>query len=66
MAIKISILMDCISDLGGGMTIMTDVVKINKLQQWIDGFVDDKSLFVNLKEGVDKHDVNVSRVQLSN
>jgi hypothetical protein len=42
-----SILMDCLSDLGGGMT-MIDVCSNNALQQWIDGFVDDTSLFTNL------------------
>jgi hypothetical protein len=42
-----SILMDCLSELGGGMT-MVDVSTNNSIQQWIDGFVDDTSLFANL------------------
>jgi hypothetical protein len=59
-----SILMDCISDLGGGMT-MNDVVSSNIIQQWIDGFVDDTSLFVNLKGDVDKkNDINALHLQL--
>jgi hypothetical protein len=42
-----SILMDCLSELGSGMT-MQDVVQENSIQQWIDGFVDDTSLFTNI------------------
>jgi hypothetical protein len=42
-----SILVDCLSELGRGMT-MIDVNKTNSIQQWIDGFVDDTSLFTNI------------------
>jgi hypothetical protein len=41
-----SILMDCLSDLGGGMT-MSDVTP-DTIQQWIDRFIDDTLLFINL------------------
>jgi hypothetical protein len=44
-----SILMDCLSELGGGMT-MSDVMD-ETIQQWIDGFVDNTSLFVNIAPG---------------
>jgi ribonuclease HI len=44
-----SILMDCLSELSGGMT-MLDVSNNTKLQQWIDGFVDDTSLFTNISQ----------------
>jgi hypothetical protein len=43
-----SILMDCLAELTGGMT-MSDVTW-DKIQQWIDGFVDDTSLFVNIQD----------------
>ena len=36
--------MDCLADIGEGMTMM-DVIDDKTLQQWIDGFVDDTSLF---------------------
>jgi hypothetical protein len=42
-----SILMDCLSELSGGMTII-DVIDEITIQQWIDGFVDDTSLFANI------------------
>jgi hypothetical protein len=43
-----STLMNCLAELAGGMT-MADAVNKNKnLLQWIDGFVDDTSLFTNL------------------
>ena len=52
-----SILMDCLSELGGGMTI-NDVNSQKSIMQWIDGFVDDTSLFVNLlKTGNDPNDI---------
>jgi hypothetical protein len=41
-----SILMDCLAELGGGV-VMKDVTP-TMIQQWIDGFVDDTSLFSNL------------------
>jgi hypothetical protein len=41
-----SILMDCLAELGGGV-VMKDVTPA-MIQQWIDGFVDDTSLFSNL------------------
>jgi hypothetical protein len=41
-----SIVMECLSKLRGGMT-MIDVQDNNSLQQWIDGLVDDTSIFTN-------------------
>jgi hypothetical protein len=41
-----SILMDCLKELGTGMT-MADVTTLETIQQWIEGFVDDTSLFAN-------------------
>jgi hypothetical protein len=38
--------MDCLGELGTGMT-MADVKTLENIQQWIEGFVDDKSLFAN-------------------
>jgi hypothetical protein len=52
--------MDCLSELVGGMT-MTDVIKDNSIQQCIDGFVDDISLFTNLSQHTDNNDI----IQLS-
>jgi hypothetical protein len=42
-----SILMDCLQELAGGMK-MTNPGNTIMIQQWIDGFVDDMSLFSNL------------------
>jgi hypothetical protein len=42
-----SILMDCLAQLGNGMT-MKEILGDCTLRQWIDGFVDDTSLFTNL------------------
>jgi hypothetical protein len=46
-----SILMDCLSKLGNGLT-MQDVMgtefSLESLRQWIDGFVDNTSLFTNI------------------
>jgi hypothetical protein len=46
-----SILMDCLSKLGNGLA-MKDVMEtkfsMESLRQWIDGFVDDTSLFTNI------------------
>jgi ribonuclease HI len=56
-----SILMDCLSELGGGMT-MLDVHNNNALQQWIDGFVDDTSLFTNISQFTD----NPELIQITN
>jgi FtsZ-binding cell division protein ZapB len=40
--------MDCLAELAGGMT-MLDAKKNNMtLKQWINGFIDDKSLFTNI------------------
>lgn len=51
-----SILMDCLANLGGGMSIKD--VNNKSIRQWIDGFVDDTSLFVNLaKIGSDPNDI---------
>jgi hypothetical protein len=38
--------MDCLSELGGGMS-MSDVMS-ETIQKWIDRFVDDTSLLVNI------------------
>ena len=46
-----SVLMDCLSDIGDGMT-MIDVIGEQAIRQWIDGFVDDTSLFSNLFPGM--------------
>jgi hypothetical protein len=51
-----SILMDCLSEIGGGMT-MRDVDGNNSIQQWIDGFVDDTSLFTNINQKTDNHSI---------
>jgi hypothetical protein len=51
-----SILMDCLSAMGGGMT-MTDVQSENSIQQWIDGFVDDTSLFTNIIQYSDNDNI---------
>lgn len=45
-----SILMDCLTAISNGMT-MLDVVHGKTIKQWIDGFVDDTSLFSNLTPG---------------
>jgi hypothetical protein len=42
-----SILIDCLAQLGNGLT-MKKIIGNLTLQQWIDGFVDDTSLFTNL------------------
>jgi hypothetical protein len=39
--------MDCLKELAGGMK-MTNPDNMIMIQQWIDGFVDDTSLFSNL------------------
>jgi hypothetical protein len=36
--------MNCLSEIGGGMT-MQDVEGNNSIQQWIDGFVNDTSYY---------------------
>jgi Reverse transcriptase (RNA-dependent DNA polymerase) len=51
-----SILMDCLSPLGGGMT-LHDVVKNNSIQQWIDGFVDYTTLFTNIIQRTNDNDI---------
>jgi hypothetical protein len=51
-----SILIDCLSSKAGGMT-MIDVIKDNSIQQWIDGFVDDKSLFSNIIQQTDNNNI---------
>jgi hypothetical protein len=38
--------MDCLAELGGGLS-MRDIY-LTSVSQWIDGFVDDTSLFTNL------------------
>jgi hypothetical protein len=51
-----SILMDCLSALGGGMTLQ-NVNNDFSIQQWIDGFVDDTSLFANIIHDSDDHNI---------
>jgi hypothetical protein len=58
-----SILMDCLSELGGGMT-MLDVHNNNSLKQWIDGFVDDTSLFTNISKVTNNSDLLQITTQL--
>jgi hypothetical protein len=48
--------MDCLSEMGGGMT-MHDVNRENSIQQWIDGFVDDTSLFTNITTHADNNNI---------
>jgi hypothetical protein len=48
-----SILMDCLSELGNGLTmqdVMDNDFSIPSLCQWIDGFMDDMSLFTNINQ----------------
>jgi hypothetical protein len=61
----ISILMDCLSEIGGGM-IMQDVNVKTSIQQLIDGFVDDTSLFTNLTCHNDNHCITKLCNQLRN
>jgi hypothetical protein len=51
-----SILMDCLSGMGSGMTMM-DVDKKNSIQQWINGFVDDTSLFTNIIQNTNNDNI---------
>jgi Reverse transcriptase (RNA-dependent DNA polymerase) len=54
-----SLLMDCLSKIGHGMT-LTDVTGTRTLRQLIDGFVDDTSLFTNfLKTVIDLNDIEL-------
>jgi hypothetical protein len=41
--------MECLETVGSGMT-MEDIERIKSIRQWIEGFVDDTSLFTNLKD----------------
>ena len=60
-----SILMDCLSELSGGMT-MKDVTNVHQIKQWIDGFVDDTSLFSNLiNTGFNPNDVHTLHQNLA-
>ena len=43
-----SIIMDCFEDIAHGME-MTNMDTTERLKQWIDGFVDDTSIFTSLK-----------------
>jgi hypothetical protein len=52
------ILMDCLAELGGGV-VMKDVTPI-MIQQWIDGFLDNTSLFSNLP----RDSTNFNNIQL--
>jgi hypothetical protein len=58
-----SILMDCLSELAGGMT-MEDVGNEVTLCQWMDGFIDDTSLFANLWGQEEPNDITLLRQQL--
>ena len=51
--------MDCLSELAGGMT-MKDVIANQSLTEWINGFVDDTSLFCN----IDDNNIDELRQQL--
>ena len=42
-----SLLIDCLEELGGGMT-LSDTQNLVVIKQWLDGYVDDTSLFTNL------------------
>jgi hypothetical protein len=48
--------MDCLSRLGGGMT-MIDITKDNSIQQCIVGFVDDTSRFTNIIQQTNKNNI---------
>jgi hypothetical protein len=55
--------MDCLSKVGGGM-ILKDVTP-ETIQQWIDGFVDDTSLFVSLlDQECDSNDIRLKHERL--
>jgi hypothetical protein len=43
-----STLMNCLAELAGGMTMADAINQEKNLIQWIDGFVDDTSLFTNI------------------
>jgi hypothetical protein len=59
-----SILMNCLAQIAGGMT-LKDVFGKYTIQQWIDGFVDDTSLFANLLRAVgDSNDTHSITLQL--
>jgi hypothetical protein len=58
-----SILMDCLAELGGGV-VMKDVTP-GTIQQWIEGFVDDSSLFSNLpRDNKNPNDVKLLHEKL--
>jgi hypothetical protein len=44
-----SIIMDCFEDVAKGMP-MTNVAQTEKITQWIDGYVDDTSIFTSIQE----------------
>jgi Reverse transcriptase (RNA-dependent DNA polymerase) len=59
-----SLLMDCLAQIAGGMT-LKDVFGSLTIQQWIDGFVDDTSLFANLLRIIcDSNDIRLITEQL--
>ena len=58
-----SILMDCLSELAGGMT-MINVTNEQELIQWINGFVDDTSLFCNMN--LASNDINILKSKMQN
>jgi mevalonate pyrophosphate decarboxylase len=57
--------MDCLSEMGSGMK-MRDVNQSNTIQQWIDGFVDDTSLFTNIIQNSDNNNIIKLCTQLTN
>jgi hypothetical protein len=60
-----SILMDCLQELAGGIK-MSNPDNTTTLQQWIDGFVDDTSLFTNLSRGEkNPNDIKLLHLKLS-
>jgi hypothetical protein len=56
-----SIIIDCFEDVAAGMT-MTDVVNTKEITQWIDGYVDDKSIFTTIEERHDDGTVNPTQL----
>jgi hypothetical protein len=62
-----STLMDCLAELSGGMK-MEDVLDpedLHSIEQWIDGFVNDTSLFANIQNQENKNDIILLHQQLS-
>jgi hypothetical protein len=56
--------MDCLSELSGGMK-MSDLNDANSIQQWMDGFMHDTSLFSNIQQQADRNDIKLLHDQLT-